>query len=424
MIEYKKKRRDFMSKSMVGSHAVWPHEDDPIFGLAKRAGEAKEKFGKEKVIDSTLGSLVDDDGNLICFDSVYDELKNLPNSEIAAYAQVAGQGDFLESVIEVLFKEYKPEGHIRAVATPGGTGAVRHGIWNYTEPGDTFIVGDWYWSPYQTMADEFERKLKIYPFFNEKGGYNVEAFKENFNSIIDSQKRVLTIFNTPANNPTGYSISDEEWDEILEIIKEKAKDKENKITILLDVAYIDYAGNDRRSFFKKFGNLPDNIFVMIAFSMSKGYTMYGMRSGAAIGISSNESIADEFYYSLSHANRSNWSNGVRGAMKVLTNLYRDKDKKAKYEAELESIRKLLVDRAKAFVDASKEVGLVTLPYRDGFFVTIPCENSKDVSEELIKDNLFAVPLKKGLRFAVCAVSKEKCAKSPALIKKALDKING
>lgn len=411
-------------EKMVAAHAEWPFEDDPIFGLAKRAKEAIAKFGKENVIDSTLGTLVDDNGNIICFDAVFDELKSLPNSEIAAYAQVAGQADYLEKLPDVCFMGNRPDAFIKAVATPGGSGAVRHAFWNYTNPGDTVICGDWFWSPYRTMADEFGRKLEVYPLFNENGGYNVKEFKSTFERVLGEQKRILTIFNTPANNPTGYSISDEEWDELLAIMLESAKDKENKITILLDVAYIDYAGqgDERRKFFKKFSNLPSNIFVMIAYSMSKGYTMYGMRSGAAIGISSSKEIADEFYFTLSHSNRSNWSNGVRSAMKVFSNIWSDDTKSKKYLEELGKTKTLLTERAKAFVDASKEVGLEILPYRDGFFVTIPCSNAKEISEKLIEENVFAVPLKKGLRFAVCAVPANQCAKAPAMIKKAMDSL--
>ena len=43
-------------------------------------------------------------------------------------------------------------------------------------------------------------------------------------------------------------------------------------------------------------------------------------------------------------------------------------------------------------------------------------------EELTKDNVFVVPLKKGLRFAVCAVSEEKCAIAPSIIKNALNHV--
>ncbi len=413
-----------MSFNMVANHAIWPKENDAIFGLAAKAKEAVDKYGLENVIDSTLGALVDDNGNLICLDTVYSELKSLPNADIAAYAQVAGQPDFLEAVQYACFREYKPDAHIRVVATPGGSGSIRHTIWNYTNPGDSILVCDWFWSPYVTISEEFGRTVTNYELFNEKGEFNIVSFKEKFEDLLKKQKRLVTIINTPANNPTGYSLSDEEWDEVLNIVKENAKDPENKIILCVDTAYIDYAGvgMERRKFFTKFSNLPDNILVIIAYSMSKGYTMYGLRSGAAIGISSNKDITDEFYFSLMHANRANWSNGTRAAMSVMTNIAKDKEKTIAYEKEVNETKTMLRDRATAFVEASKQAGLEILPYRDGFFVSIPCSNSKKASEELIKEKMFVVALKKGLRFAVCAVSEEKCRISPAIIKRVLDNL--
>ena len=58
-----------------------------------------------------------------------------------------------------------------------------------------------------------------------------------------------------------------------------------------------------------------------------------------------------------------------------------------------------------------------------FFISIPCENPKEVCEELTKENLYLVPLKMGLRFAVCAVSKEKCMKAPKIIKDVIENLS-
>ena len=411
-----------MAFNMVVSHAKWPEENDAIFGLAAKAKAAIDKYGKDNVIDSTLGALADDEGNLICLETVYNELKSLPNAAIAAYAQVAGQEDYLEAVPNACFREYRPDAYIRAVATPGGTGAVRHGIVNYTNPGDSILVCDWFWSPYVTISEEFGIKVQNYELFNENNQFNIKSFKEKFEELLNKQKRLVTVINTPANNPTGYSLSDEEWDEVLNIAKEQAKDPEKKIVLLIDVAYIDYADTSRRKFFTKFSNLPENIFVLVAYSMSKGYTMYGMRSGAAIGISSKEEIVNEFYFTCMHANRANWSNGTRGAMSVMTNIAKSPEKTKAYEEEVAKYRTMLRNRANAFVEGANECGLEILPYRDGFFVSIPCSNAKEASAELIKENLFVVALKKGLRFAVCAVSEEKCRIAPAKIKAVLDKL--
>jgi aromatic-amino-acid transaminase len=413
-----------MAFNMVAGHAKWPKVNDAIFGLAEKAKEAIDKYGKENVIDSTLGALVDDKGDLICLNTVYQELKSMPDAAIAAYAQVAGQPDFLETVPNICFGKYRPDAHIRAVATPGGTGSVRHSIYNYTEPGDSILISDWFWSPYITISEEYGRKATTFELFNSKNEFNMESFKEKFEELLNKQKRLVTILNTPANNPTGYSLSDEEWDEVLNLAKENAKDPENRIIIVVDCAYIDYAGigDERRKFFAKFSGLPKNILIIAAFSMSKGYTMYGMRSGAAICISSDEEIAEEFYYSCLHSNRANWSNGTRAAMEIMTRIAKDPEKTKAYEAEVKEAKMMLRKRADAFVKGAKEAGLEILPYRDGFFVSIPCKDAKKASDELIKENLFVVALKKGLRFAVCAVSEEKCKTAPAIIKKVLDRI--
>jgi aromatic-amino-acid transaminase len=413
-----------MAFNMVAGHAKWPKVNDAIFGLAEKAKEAIDKYGKENVIDSTLGALVDDKGDLICLNTVYQELKSMPDAAIAAYAQVAGQPDFLETVPNICFGKYRPDAHIRAVATPGGTGSVRHSIYNYTEPGDSILISDWFWSPYITISEEYGRKATTFELFNSKNEFNMESFKEKFEELLNKQKRLVTILNTPANNPTGYSLSDEEWDEVLNLAKENAKDPENRIIIVVDCAYIDYAGigDERRKFFAKFSGLPKNILIIAAFSMSKGYTMYGMRSGAAICISSDEEIAEEFYYSCLHSNRANWSNGTRAAMEIMTRIAKDPEKTKAYEAEVKEAKMMLRKRADAFVKGAKEAGLEILPYRDGFFVSIPCKDAKKASNELIKENLFVVALKKGLRFAVCAVSEEKCKTAPAIIKKVLDRI--
>ena len=84
---------------------------------------------------------------------------------------------------------------------------------------------------------------------------------------------------------------------------------------------------------------------------------------------------------------------------------------------------MLESRAKSFVNGAKEVNLDILPYRDGFFISIPCENPKEVCEELTKENLYLVPLKMGLRFAVCAFSKEKCMKAPKIIKDVIENLS-
>ncbi|MGM9535568.1 MAG: pyridoxal phosphate-dependent aminotransferase, partial [Intestinibacter sp.] len=369
-------------------------------------------------------ALMDDEGKLIAMKTVYDQLKALPNEEISAYASIGGQPAYQEAVKKVCFKGNDPEGHVRVVASPGGSGAIKLAMYNYTNENDVVLVSDWYWSPYGIIGEETKRGVENYSLFDEVGNFNIDSFSEKFTDILNRQGRIFTIINSPGNNPTGYSLTDDEWDKVLDLAKEAAKDPEKKIVFLVDVAYIDFVRDDdaSRKFFKKFGNLPSNILTIVAFSMSKGFTAYGMRMGAAIGISSDEDTAEEFYYSLMHSCRATWSNCNRGAMAVLSEIVADSKKYEEYEAEKNSYKDMLLVRANAFVEGAKECGLEILPYRDGFFVSIPCDDPMKACEELAKENLYLVPLKMGLRFAVCAVEESKCRKAPKLIKEVLDRI--
>lgn len=409
-------------QSMAAKHSIWPREKDIIFDLSGRAQRAEKNIGRENVINATIGALMDDYGRLITLDTVYSEYKKLENAEISAYAALEGQPDYLEAVKKVVFKDYTPNSYIRAVASPGGSGAIKLATWNYTNPGDEVLTSDWFWSPYVSITEEIGRTVGTYELFDENNNFNFKSFKKEFLRIADKQERVFTILNTPAHNPTGYSISDNEWDKIIGLSKEVAENKEKKIILFVDIAYIDFASDDNasRKFFEKFSNLPENVLVIVGFSMSKGFTAYGMRMGAAVCITSSENVAEEFYYACVHSCRANWSNCNRGAMALLSNIVNDSEKFKKYNEEKNTYKEMLKRRANAFVKEAEKVGLDILPYRDGFFVSIPCENSREVCEELTKDNLYMVPLKAGLRFAVCAVNENKCKIAPSIIKNALE----
>lgn len=410
-----------MKKYILAENAIWKEFDDKIFATAQRAKDAIKKYGKEKVIDSTLGALYDDDGNIITFDSFYNNLEKMDRSIIASYAPIAGTKDFQKNVIDVCFGPYKPDAFIRAVATVGGTGAVRHGIWSFAGKNDRVICSDWYWPSYKLICDEFDREFVTYELFDKDLKFNLKEFEKALIDGLKDRERILLILNTPANNPTGYSLSDDEWDRVLEIIKNQSKDK--IITLLVDVAYMEFAGSgEQKKFFKKFSNLDENIFVMVAFSMSKAYSAYGMRQGAAIGISSSKEIADDFYDSLSHASRANWSNCNHSAMEILSILNENLEEKQIYKNELEKYRNILEDRANIFIEKSREVGLEILPYFGGFFISMKLDNPSKAAKKLEDENLFLIANKNGLRFAICAVSKEKCAKAPSIIKKVLDDI--
>ena len=150
--------------------------------------------------------------------------------------------------------------------------------------------------------------------------------------------------------------------------------------------------------------------------------MYGQRTGAMIGISSDQEVIREFININEYTSRATWSNINRGAMKTLATICRDKDLMAQVDAERAGYLRIIEQRAAIFMNEAKQVNLAPLPYIAGFFLTVPSDKPDDVCSKLHEKNIFLVPLEKGVRLAVCAVPTHKIPGLAAAIKQAVDEV--
>lgn len=415
-----------MTYSVAASHAKGKSATDIIFSANAAAVKAAAQYGNEAVVNATLGAYLTEDEKLGCLPTVLKVFRTLPDPEISGYAPIAGLPEFLEAAVNLTFGNYKPDAYIDAIATPGGSGVIHHAIWNYTEFGDTVLTSDWYWDPYETMCSDALRKIDTYTLFDEEQHFNSKSFSEKVKGLLAKQNNLLIIINAPAHNPTGYSLTDGEWTDVVAILKNAAHDKLKKIILLVDAAYLDYAGEEdaSRAFMKQFGGLPENLLTIVGFSMSKGYTLYGQRGGAMIGISSSKEVIREFVDINQYSNRATWSNCSRACMKTLGVIYNNKELLAQVKEERGEYYRTIRNRADIFIQEAKEAKLKMLPYVAGFFLTVPVNNPVAVCEELKKDNIFAVPLEAGIRVAVCAVPSHKMKGMAAKFAKAIAAVEG
>ena len=396
-----------MTNSMAASHARDKRLKDAIFGASAACREAAAKVGADKVTNATIGTMIDDEGKLACLPTMERVYRSLPMTDIIAYAPISGLPEYLDAVIDLTFADHKPESYLASVATAGGTGAIHHAVANYAEHGTYVLTSDWFWGTYNVICNECGCKLTNYTLFDEQQHFNLPAYTAKVDEILKGQDSLLVIINTPAHNPTGFSLTEEDWDGVLALTKKYAA-QGKKMSILVDIAYIDYAGekNETRKFMDKFAGLPDNVLIMFSFSMSKGYTMYGQRTGALIGLSSSKSVIDEFKEINKYTSR------------------QDKTALAQFEKERDDFYKLIQHRGDIFMQEAKECGLNALPYKGGFFLSVPAKDPGAVCDELHKDLVFAVPLKLGVRIAACSVSTEKMKGIAAKVLKAQKAVEG
>lgn len=397
-----------MLTSIAAKHAKGKAAQDKIFAANAAAVAAAAQYGKENVTNATIGAILDEDEKLVCLPTVEKVFRSLETNELIAYAPISGLPEYLECVLTAAFGSSRPDGYLAAVATAGGTGAIHHAIWNYMDEGETALCSDWYWGAYKVLCSDMGRNFTTYKMLDANNKFNLPALKEKVTELLSRQDNLLYILNTPAHNPTGYSLSESDMDGVLGILKEAAVDGKN-IILFLDVAYLDYAGEKEevRKIFKKLSGLPANILAIVGYSMSKGFTMYGQRTGAMIGVSSSKEVIEEFAAINQYTSRATWSNINRPAMRTLAAIYSDPELLKATEAERDYYYKMIKARADLFTEEAKACGLPMLPYVAGFFLSIPANDPDAICNKLHEDNIFAVPLAAGVRIAVCAVPLKK-----------------
>lgn len=400
---------------------------DAIFGINMRAKEMIQDKGQDAVVNGTIGALLDDDGRLMVLDSVAKVYREIEPIDFAAYAPIGGTKEFKEALMKAAFGPFIPGEYglfSEAVATPGGTGGIRNTISNYSQTGDKILTSDWHWSPYGNIAKEIGREIDVFECFvkNESGSYefSVENLISKTGELLNNQDSLVVILNSPAHNPTGYSISNSMWQLIVDNFSRILDNEDNKnksIALFVDVAYIDFAGDEvkYREFFKTFKTVNNRLLPIIGYSFSKTLTMYGMRCGGTICLTKDQEVATEFKQAMEFSSRATWSNSPRGPQTMVKKIYNDELLLAKIVEERKFIRDMLLERGKAFEERAKEIGLPMIPYDGGFFVSIPHENSKTVCEKLESEGIFLVPLAKGVRVSVASISANICRKLPDII---------
>lgn len=90
------------------------------------------------------------------------------------------------------------------------------------------------------------------------------------------------------------------------------------------------------------------------------------------------------------------------------------------DEERAGFRNMLLSRGHAFEEEAAKVVLKMVPFRGGFFCSVPCEDPDAVSKKLEEADVFVVPFTKGVRVSIASISEAKCRKLPKLILEALE----
>jgi aromatic-amino-acid transaminase len=375
-------------------------KNDPIFGLARLAAE--RRAAGHAVVDATIGVLLDDQGKLVVLETATRALREVSPVDLASYAPIAGTPAFLEAVKRDLLGPLPALGpKAVAVATPGGSGALRHAIVSLLDEGQAMLTTSLYWAPYGTLAEENGRKLSTFAMFDAAGRFDVGALAAGLGRSLDEQGRAVVVLNDPSHNPTGYSMSDDDWRRTAAALADASA--RGPVSLVLDLAYAVFSDGGSARPLAALAPVADRVLVTLCWSASKTFLLYGQRVGALVALATDDAERDELTAALSFASRGTWSNCNHGGLEAVTRLLADPAMRAAVEAERRGVIDLLARRVEAWNALAPALGLRYPPYAGGFFVTVACDDAEAAAAALRGRDVFVVPVPGALRVALCSV---------------------
>ena len=367
--------------------------------------KAKEDaMNGNKVINGCVGTLRDDEHNLLTFTDVKNVLKKSACSYLD-YAPVVGYKSFKEGVVKWLFE--KPEEILNSKlfsfgATMGGTGALATSFKIAADEKATLIFGDVVWPNYVTIAEKAAVETARFQLIKDDK-FNFEALEKAIKLALNKTEKVFILINDPCENPTGYSFTSEETKRLFDLLEKYNRDS-NKLDLILDIAYVDYAKSRMEGLdycYKK-----NNFNIYLTFSGSKSFGIYGIRCGALLSFSKNEEIAKDIQSQIAAYSRGTISSPNGQAIGPLSEVLNDINAKKNICKEIRLYRDILNSRGKCIVENLNKYGIGYLPYHEGFYITLKTKkNAAEICEKLFEKHIYLAPISDNyIRVAICSVS--------------------
>ncbi|MBN2267828.1 MAG: aminotransferase class I/II-fold pyridoxal phosphate-dependent enzyme [Acholeplasmataceae bacterium] len=388
-----------------------------ILKISKDARDAKKIY--DDVIDASIGMFFDEDKSIGGMPSVSKAIRSLVDDQVLPYPSVDGGPNFKKELISWVLGKYendiKKSMFVDACATPGGSGAIASTFSIMAKPKEYIFVSDVRWQ-YERFADRAKLNIFEHKLF-DGDAFNIQSFKERLDALCAIQHRVIIIINDPCHNPTGYTLSLNEFNQIIDIMNQK---KDNEIVFLYDVAYLEFTHEeDNRLKMSYLPKLESNVTTIITFSGSKTFGVYGLRMGAAIILSKDKDNVADVHKKFVNEARGSWSATPTISIELFNHFAIPENKKV-FLKDLERLNGIVQARSKSFNEQAKEIGLITYPFRSGFYTVIL---TKDPDQDYLKlqdHHIYAVPMNGGIRLALCSLSLNEIQGLPQKIKSILN----
>ena len=374
----------------------------------------KDAQNGNKVINASIGTFLDDEKKVGGIALVNEALKNHVTDKMG-YPGVLGDPDYLNSVMHYVFKDkletIESLYHPFIGATLGGTGAISHTFNLFLEEGDAVLLPDVMWTNYKLIASKAHAVYETYKMFDDKGEIDFSSLRKIIQSAREKYHRSVLVINDPCQNPTGYCMTEEEYDTLFSLLDEEGK--KGYLTVLFDIAYFSFfhIEGHKCALMDKLIEKRWDFLPLIAFSCSKIFGCYGLRMGALIALCPNEENKEEISRGFGALTRGTYSVPVGSVQYAVSTVLDDKKKASELDAEILANSLVLKQRSDVLLSELKKARIEHYPYKCGFFITLKVKNAFEVTEELKEKHDYVVPMNENsIRLAISGMTKEEISK--------------
>lgn len=354
----------------------------PYHGILGQAAEARGKR-----FDATIGIALEDDRTPMRLKSKDCDIR-LDPKEVFPYAPGFGVKELREYWMRFIGeKNPSLKGSISLpVVTCGLTQALSIAGYLFADAGDAILIPDKYWDNYDMIFNEVYGAS--FCFFNTFRGESFD--KDALTTALRKFRggRTIVLLNFP-NNPTGYTVTEDEAKRIVQSLKDAAK--ENPVIVLIDDAYFGLVyeeGIYPESLFARLADLHENLLAVKIDGATKEDFVWGHRVGfitfARRGMTDGE--AKVWADKAAGVIRATVSNAPHISQSWLVHLYGSASYHTQKKEKFEILKKRY-KKVKEVLEDKKYTDMFTaLPYNSGYFMCLKLKKGLDaerVRQELL-----------------------------------------
>lgn len=261
-----------------------------------------------------------------------------------SYVALAGDPAFSDAMINLVLSDSVARGNVAAVATPGGTGAVRQAfeLVKMANPDARVFVSDPTWPNHLSILKHLNMPVVNYRYFDgEIRGVDFDAM---LSDLADAKAGDVILLHGCCHNPTGANLNMAQWKEVIALLQKTGA------TPMIDIAYQGFGdGLDEDAAATRLvaSSVPETI---IAASCSKNFGIYRERTGLLMLVSQDAGAHKMNQGTLAYLNRQNYSFPPDHGARLVTMVLNDPQLRTDWATELEEVRLSMLGLRQSLAD--------------------------------------------------------------------------